>query len=94
MRGEAGFQFQQEDSHPGDDGEKAQVNHLIVIRGRIENSCHLLSIWRNEPEEDFIDPNSQVVKQAADCERTVFFEVTEDVQVLYFKLSDLFKGYP
>jgi hypothetical protein len=92
--GEPGFQGQQKDSHPRHDGEEAQVNDLVVVRGRIKNSRHLLPVGRNEPEEDFVDPDTQVVEQAAEGEVAEFLEVAKDLQVLHFQLTDLLEGDP
>ena len=76
--GEVGFQFQQEDRHARHDGEEGEVNDAVIDGRRVQEASDLLGHGVEPPEEEFVDPDAEVVAQAADGELPVTAEAAQE----------------
>ena len=74
LLGEISLDLKDEDGHAGSDGEETEVDGEVVVGRGVERTSDLHATLREPPEEELIDPDAEVIKQAAEHEVGEFDE--------------------
>jgi hypothetical protein len=92
--GELGLDLEEEDGHARGDGEEAEVNGEIVVGRGMEGTGDLDVALGEPPEEELIDPDGEVIAEAAEHELREAEEGTEELEAAALTRTELAEDAP